>query len=97
MVIFDIFSLTTLLFSLFLQLIKRKPCLVFLLRKTAVVPLTKAKLIKLLRPRFSEEGSNQRQQENSVDRIFLEYLKEVTGERVRRNDRTRFFRTKIQR
>lgn len=43
--------------------------------------MTKAKLIKLLRPRFSEEGSNQRQQENSVYRIFLEYLKEVTAGR----------------
>ncbi|XP_015757106.1 PREDICTED: uncharacterized protein LOC107336547 [Acropora digitifera] len=64
-----------------LELIKCKPCLVFLLRKTAVVPLTKAKLIKLLRPRFSEEGSNQRQQENSVYRTFLEYLKEVTAGR----------------
>ena len=51
--------------------------------------MTKAKLIKLLRSRFSEEGSNQRQQENSVYRT-LEYLKEVTGERVRRNDRKDF-------
>ena len=43
-----------------------------------VVPLSKVKLIKLLQPRFSEEGSNQRQQENSVYRTFLEYFKEVT-------------------
>ena len=61
-----------------------------------VVPLTKAKLIKLLRPRFSEEGSNQRQQENAAYRTFLEYLKEVTGERVCQNDQTRFCRTKLQ-
>ena len=53
-----------------------------------VVPLSKVKLIKLLQPRFSEEGSNQRQQENSVYRTFLEYFKEVTGEHVHLNDQT---------
>ena len=53
-----------------------------------VVPLTKVKLIKLLQPHFSEEESNQRQQENSVYRTFIEYFKEVTGERVCLNDQT---------
>ena len=45
-----------------------------------MIPLTKPKLIKLLRPRFSDEGSNIREKEIAVYRTFLEYLKEVTGE-----------------
>ena len=65
MIIFVFFNGNQAAVFLVLTAHKAETMLVFLLRKTAVVPLTKAKLIKLLRPSFSEEGSNQRQQENA--------------------------------
>ena len=41
--------------------------------------MTYPKFVKLLKPRFSEEGSNSRQAENIIYRTFLQYLKEVVG------------------
>ncbi|XP_067027133.1 uncharacterized protein [Acropora muricata] len=60
-----------------IELFHEKPCLVFLFRKTAVLPLTYAKLVKLLEPIFSEQGTSRRQQEERTYRLFLNYLKEV--------------------
>lgn len=51
----------------------------WLFRKTAVLPLTYAKLVKLLEPIYSEQGTSRRQQEERTYRLFLNYLKEVAG------------------
>jgi hypothetical protein len=51
----------------------------FLLRPSAVADMTYARLVKLLKPSFSLEGSNRRMQEERTDRLFLNYLKEVSG------------------
>ncbi|CAH3153862.1 unnamed protein product, partial [Pocillopora meandrina] len=49
----------------------------FLFRKTAVLPMTYPKLVKLLDPNFSDEATNRRQREEKTYRLFLNYLKEV--------------------
>ncbi|XP_068689840.1 uncharacterized protein [Montipora foliosa] len=64
-----------------IELFHGKPCLVFLFRKTAVLPLTYAKLVKLLEPMFSKQGTSRRQQEERTYRLFLNYLKEVAAGR----------------
>ncbi|XP_044165716.1 uncharacterized protein LOC122949746 [Acropora millepora] len=66
-----------------IELVNRKPCLVFLLRKTAVRPLMYPRLVKLLKARFSEEGSNSRLEEEKIYRTFINYLKEVSGKWVK--------------
>lgn len=53
----------------------------FLLRKTAVRPLMYPRLVKLLKARFSEEGSNSRLEEEKIYRTFINYLKEVSAGR----------------
>nr|XP_058969518.1 uncharacterized protein LOC131795926 [Pocillopora verrucosa] len=65
------------------ELLHGKPSLSFLFRKTAVLPMTYPKLVKLLDPIFSDEATNQRQREERTYRLFLNYLKEVSaGRRV---------------
>lgn len=65
------------------ELLHGKPSLSFLFRKTAVLPMTYPKLVKLLDPIFSDEASNRRQREERTYRLFLNYLKEVSaGRRV---------------
>ncbi|CAH3129340.1 unnamed protein product, partial [Pocillopora meandrina] len=53
----------------------------FLFRKTAVLPMTYPKLVKLLDPIFSDEATNQRHREERTYRLFLNYLKEVSAGR----------------
>ena len=43
-------------------------------------PITYPKLVKLLAPAFSPEGSNKRMQEEISYRFLLNYMKEVAGE-----------------
>ncbi|XP_044184710.1 uncharacterized protein LOC114947803 [Acropora millepora] len=59
------------------ELLHKKPTLIFLFRKTAVLPITYPKLVKLLEAIFSEMGTNRRQQEERTYQLFLSYLKEV--------------------
>ncbi|KAK3749365.1 hypothetical protein QZH41_010356, partial [Actinostola sp. cb2023] len=60
-----------------IKLVTEKPCLKYLLRKSAVHPMTYPKLVRLLKPDFSEEGTNARTREERSYRLFLNYLKEV--------------------
>ena len=62
----------------------RKLPLMLLLRRTAVQPLLYPHLVKLLKARFSEGGSNSRVEEEKIYRNFINYLKEVSGEWVKR-------------
>ncbi|XP_068723494.1 uncharacterized protein [Montipora capricornis] len=64
-----------------IELLHKKPSLIFLFRKTAVLPMTYPKLVKLLEAVFSEMGTNRRQQEERTYRLFLNYLKEVSAAR----------------
>lgn len=61
------------------ELLNRKPSLLFLFRKTAVLPMTYPKLVKLLDLIFSDEATNRRQREEQTYGLFLNYLKEVSG------------------
>ncbi|XP_020601636.1 uncharacterized protein LOC110040706 [Orbicella faveolata] len=62
-----------------IELVNRKPCFIFLLRKTAVRPLMYPRVVKLLHAHFSVEGSNSRAEEEKVYRTFINYLREVSG------------------
>ncbi|XP_028401093.1 uncharacterized protein LOC114524162 [Dendronephthya gigantea] len=66
--------------ALFL-LIMRRPILIYLFRRTAVSPMTYPKIVKLMKPNFSEEGSNRRILEEQSYRHFLKYCKEVAAGR----------------
>lgn len=63
------------------ELFLRKPSLLFLFRKTALLPMTYPKLVKLTDPIFSDETTNQRQREEQTYRLFLNYLKEASAGR----------------
>ncbi|XP_028403172.1 uncharacterized protein LOC114525912 [Dendronephthya gigantea] len=63
------------------ELIKERPSMLFLLRRTAYHPLTYPRIVKILAPKFSEQGSNKRMKENRAYRLFLNYVKEVAAGR----------------
>jgi hypothetical protein len=60
-------------------LIKRRPELLYLLRKSSVSPPTYPRLAKLFKPTFREPGTNGRILEEKSYRYFLKYMKEVAG------------------
>jgi len=61
------------------QLLKRKPCLMYLMRATSQVPVTMRKLLLILNPNFAVPGSNRRRQEDISYGMFINYLREVAG------------------
>ncbi|CAB4029344.1 G2 M phase-specific E3 ubiquitin- ligase, partial [Paramuricea clavata] len=63
------------------ELIQKRPSLMYLLRRTACHPLTYPRMVRLFTPRFSEEGSNVRLKEERTYRLYLNYLKEVAAAR----------------
>jgi hypothetical protein len=62
-----------------LHLLRRKSCLGYMFRKTAVAPMTYLKLVTIFQITFSEEGTNAIIREEKSYRLFLNYLKEVAG------------------
>lgn len=62
------------------QLIKQKPTLLYLFRDTDV-RLTVSKLVNLLKPRFSEAGSNRRSVEEKVYSSFIRFIRQVAAGR----------------
>ena len=60
-------------------LFRRSLCMLYLMRQSAISPLTYPRLVKLLQPCFSDKGSNSRIEEERAYRYFLKYIKEVTG------------------
>ncbi len=58
---------------------ENKRSLLYLLRYAESRKASYAYLVKQLKPRFGEKGTNQRVLEENRYRVFLEYLKEVHG------------------
>jgi hypothetical protein len=58
---------------------KLKPTLVNLLRATCEQAVSLRKLLLLLKPTFSEVGSNRRAAEDETYRMFTTYLRAVAG------------------
>ncbi|XP_013417019.1 uncharacterized protein LOC106178413 [Lingula anatina] len=74
-----------------LELIRKKPCLQMVFIKSSVSPLTYREITKLLKPNFSEDGSNKRRLEEAAYRSFLRYLSDVSaGRRKTQDERTVF-------
>ena len=65
-------------FHIVLQIGSVLPSLVHLFRPTQTTLTLKA-LIQILKPKFSEEGSNSRRLENSVYSAYLKYLRAVAS------------------
>ena len=63
------------------QIGKKFPRFLDLFCKSRPTKLTRKKLIELLRPTFSEEGSNARIHENSVYKVFSNYIRDVASGR----------------
>ena len=55
-----------------------------LLRPTPPQPLTVKNVTNLLKPEFSEEGSNSRTFENAVYTKFMKYLREAASKSIAR-------------
>jgi len=60
-------------------LLKRKQCMTYLLRSTSQVQVTMRKLLLILHPNFSPEGSNRRRQQDICYGMFINYLREVAS------------------
>lgn len=54
------------------------PVLKFLLQSSAIV-ITMKRVVTMLKPNFSAEGSNAIQYEKDVYGLFIKYMREVTG------------------
>jgi hypothetical protein len=67
-------EILNLLFQLFVGL----PELKYLLQSPNL-PLTMKRLTTMLRPKFSEEGSNANRFEKEVYQMFIKYLRELSG------------------
>ncbi|XP_015777267.1 PREDICTED: uncharacterized protein LOC107355242, partial [Acropora digitifera] len=63
------------------QLACQLPMFLYLLRPSHAETLTVKKVTHLLKPEFSEEGTNSRKFENAVYSQFLKYLREVASGR----------------
>ena len=63
------------------QLMSRLPLFVYLFRPSNSKVISVAKLIHLIHPNFSEEGTNARKHQKSVYAIFYKYLKQVESNR----------------
>ena len=62
------------------KLCREKPSLLTLFEvEREATPITYSAIVKLLKPGFSDEGSNRKIQEKAIYRVFLDYLKEVAG------------------
>jgi len=61
------------------QVMRRKQEMVFLLRSSCEKSISLRKLMLLLTPVFSERGSNKRSAEDESYKIFVNYLRDVTG------------------
>ena len=57
------------------------PTFLHLFRPSAAALLSRRKLVSLLTPHFSEEGSNARRDENSTYQVFLKYCQEAASGR----------------
>lgn len=58
---------------------KEIPVFLELFRQAKSFQLTRKKLVNLLKPSFSEEGSNKRRYENSAYKAFSKYVRNVAG------------------
>lgn len=63
------------------QIVKAIPQFVYLMRPSDAYELTRRKLIFLLKPSFSEEGSNAKHNEMAVYELFLKYVREASSGR----------------
>lgn len=64
-----------------LSALTQLPTLVYLLRPGAQQKVNVPKLLQLLKPKFSEEGSNALKQEKEAYQIFVRYVREVAASR----------------
>lgn len=62
-----------------MQVIKHRPILLHLLRSGSEHPVTLRKLVEILKPEFCDVGSNRRRQEEDSYKIFVAYLRDVSG------------------
>ncbi|XP_052105699.1 uncharacterized protein LOC127738473 [Mytilus californianus] len=63
------------------QLVKSLPPLVHLFTPSPSTPVTFKMITTILRPEFSEEGSNRRKRENRVYSKFIKYMREAASGR----------------
>ena len=64
-----------------LSVLQQLPMLVHLLRPSAQQKVNVQKLLQILKPKFSEEGSNAQKQEKETYHKFVTYVREVGGGR----------------
>lgn len=64
-----------------LSALMQLPTLVYLLRPGAQQKVNVPKLLQLLKPKFSEEGSNALKQEKETYQMFVRYVREVAASR----------------
>ncbi len=69
-----------------LSAIQQLPELIHLLRPGAQNNLSVQKLLQLLKPKFSLEGSNARSEEKATYQMFIKYIREVAGGRRESGD-----------
>lgn len=69
-------TLTTLLYF---KLAKELPIFIYLFRKSEATTLTVKELQQLLKPEFSESGSNARMYKGDVHSAFIKYVREAAS------------------